>query len=68
MAMRQRRITPQGEKQSMSIVGAARIPLLLGVIPDAAGIEIATLVMVPGFLYVAWYAFWGSRIGLKQGK
>ncbi len=52
----------------MSIVGAALIPLLLGVIQDAAGIEIATLVMVPGFLYVAWYAFWGSRIGLKQGK
>ena len=50
----------------MSIVGAALIPLLLGVIQDAAGIEIAILVMVPGFLYVAWYAFWGSKIGLKE--
>ncbi|MEE1296289.1 MAG: MFS transporter [Bifidobacterium sp.] len=50
----------------MSIVGAALIPLLLGVIQDAAGIDIAILVMVPGFLYVAWYAFWGSRIGLKR--
>ena len=50
----------------MSIVGAALIPLLLGVIQDAAGIEIAILVMVPGFLFVAWYAFWGSKIGLKE--
>lgn len=50
----------------MSIVGAALIPLLLGVIQDAAGIEIAMLVTVPGFLYVAWYAFWGSKIGLKE--
>lgn len=50
----------------MSIVGAALIPLLLGVIQDAAGIEIAVLVMVPGFLYVAWYAFWGSRIGVPK--
>lgn len=50
----------------MSIVGAALIPLLLGVIQDAAGIEIAALVMVPGFLYVAWYAFWGSRIGVPK--
>lgn len=50
----------------MSIVGAALIPLLLGVIQDAAGIEIAILVMVPGFLFVAWYAFRGSKIGLKE--
>lgn len=50
----------------MSIVGAALIPLLLGVIQDAAGIEIAVLVMVPGFLYVAWYAFWGSRISVPK--
>ncbi|PJM74874.1 MFS transporter [Bifidobacterium simiarum] len=50
----------------MSIVGAALIPLLLGVIQDAAGIEIALLVTVPGFLYLAWYAFWGSKIGLKE--
>lgn len=51
----------------MSIVGAALIPLLLGVIQDAMGIEIAMLVTVPGFLYIAWYAFRGCRIGLKQG-
>ena len=51
----------------MSIVGAALIPLLLGAIQDAMGIEIAMLVTVPGFLYIAWYAFRGCRIGLEQG-
>lgn len=51
---------------TMSIVGAALIPLLLGAIQDAIGIETAVLVMVPGFLYVAWYAVWGSKIGLKK--
>lgn len=52
----------------MSIVGAALIPLLLGVIQDAGGIEIALLITVPGYLYVAWYAFWGSKIGLKTRR
>lgn len=52
----------------MSIVGAALIPLLLGAIQDAFGIEAAVLVMVPGFLFLAWYAFWGSKIGLKESK
>lgn len=51
----------------MSIVGAALIPLLLGAIQDAMGIEIAMLATVPGFLYIAWYAFRGCRIGLEQG-
>ncbi|WEV65009.1 MULTISPECIES: MFS transporter [unclassified Bifidobacterium] len=51
---------------TMSIVGAALIPLLLGAIQDAVSIEVAVLVMVPGFLYVAWYAIWGSKIGLKK--
>lgn len=53
-----------GATLTMSIVGAALIPLLLSAIQDAAGIEIAVLVMVPGFLYVAWYAIWGSKIGV----
>ncbi|KAB8286989.1 L-fucose permease [Bifidobacterium ramosum] len=48
----------------MSIVGGAVIPFILGMIQDAAGIEAAMLAMVPLFLYDAWYAFFGSRIGL----
>lgn len=47
----------------MSIVGGAVITFLLGMVQDAAGIEMAMLAMVPLFLFDAWYAFFGSRIG-----
>ena len=50
----------------MSIVGAAVIPLVLSAIADAAGLQVAMLVTVPGFLYVAWYALKGCKIGLQQ--
>ena len=53
---------------TMSIVGAALIPLLLSAISDAASIEVALVVMAPGFLFVAWYAFRGSKIGLSTDK
>jgi FHS family L-fucose permease-like MFS transporter len=53
---------------TMSIVGAALIPLLLSAISDAASIEVALVVMAPGFLFVAWYAFKGSKIGLSVDK
>ena len=52
----------------MSIVGAAIIPLVFGLVQDFAGIEAAVLLTVPGFLYVAWYALWGSKIGLVEAK
>ena len=50
----------------MSIVGAALIPLLMSAIADAAGINVALLVAVPGFLYVAWYGLFGCKIGLER--
>lgn len=50
----------------MSIVGAAIIPLVLSAIADAAGLQVAMLVTVPGFLYVAWYGLKGCKIGLEQ--
>lgn len=50
----------------MSIVGAAIIPVVLSAIGQAAGINIAMLVMVPGFLFLSWYGFKGSQIGLSQ--
>ena len=50
----------------MSIVGAALIPLLMSAIADACGINIALLVAVPGFLYVAWYGLFGSKLGLER--
>lgn len=52
----------------MSIVGAAIFPLILGFINDKLGIDVVMLAMVPCSLYCAWYAFWGCRIGLKEGK
>jgi FHS family L-fucose permease-like MFS transporter len=53
---------------TMSIVGAALIPLLLSAVSDAASIEIALFIMAPGYLFVAWYALKGSQIGLGSGK
>lgn len=50
----------------MSIVGAALIPLLMSAIADAAGINVALLVAVPGFLYVAWYGLFDCKIGLER--
>lgn len=50
----------------MSIVGAALIPLVMSAVADAAGINVALLVAVPGFLYVAWYGMFGSKLGLER--
>lgn len=50
----------------MAIVGAALIPLLTSAIADAAGINIAFLVCVPGLLFVAWYGWKGCKIGLDK--
>lgn len=50
----------------MSLLGGALIPLLLSAVGDAFGWTMACLVMVPGFVYVAWYAFKGSQIGLEK--
>jgi FHS family L-fucose permease-like MFS transporter len=51
-----------GSALTMSIIGAALIPLLMSVIADTAGIEIALLIAVPGFLFDAWYGFKSSRV------
>lgn len=51
---------------TMSIVGAALIPLVMSAIADAAGINVALLVAVPGFLYVAWYGLFGCKLGLER--
>ncbi|WP_444328262.1 hypothetical protein, partial [Paratractidigestivibacter sp.] len=50
----------------MSIVGAALIPLVMSAVADAAGINVALLLAVPGFLYVAWYGLFGSKLGLER--
>lgn len=45
---------------TMSIVGAALIPLLMSAIADASNLQIALALAVPGFLYCSWYGFKGS--------
>ena len=45
---------------TMSIVGAALIPLLMSAIGDASNLQIALGLAVPGFLYCSWYGFKGS--------
>ena len=40
--------------------------VLMSAIADGAGINVALLVAVPGFLYVAWYGLFGCKIGLER--
>lgn len=51
---------------TMSIVGGAIVPLVYGAITDAAGMNVMLWATVPLFLFLVWYAFWGSKIGLKE--
>lgn len=46
----------------MSIVGGAIMPIIIGGINDAFGTSMGYLSMMPLFLYVAWYGFFGARI------
>ena len=45
----------------MAIVGGAILPVLQGVIADRIGIHHAFLLPVLCYLYIVFYAFWGSR-------
>ena len=38
----------------------------MSAVADAAGINVALLLAVPGFLYVAWYGLFGSKLGLER--
>lgn len=51
---------------TMSIVGGAVIPLLYAMIIDAIGMNAMLWATIPLFLYLVWYAFAGSKIGLKK--
>ena len=47
----------------MAIVGGAVIPYLQGVLADRYGIQPAFLLPVVCYLYIAWYALRGARVG-----
>ncbi|NIH71070.1 MULTISPECIES: MFS transporter [Auritidibacter] len=51
---------------TMTIGGGAVIPLLLGFVQDAFGLEASLFVSLIGFAYLVWYGISGSRIGYHQ--
>ena len=52
----------------MAIVGGAIIPLLEGVLADHVGIQHAFVLPVLCYLYIVYYALWGSRPSNAGGK
>lgn len=50
---------------TMSIVGAAIIPVIMSAIGDKTSLQVAMGVTVIGFIYCAWYGFVGSKKGLE---
>ena len=50
----------------MSIVGGAIMPFFMGRIADMANTAAGYLLLIPCFLYVAWYGFKGSQADTKK--
>ncbi len=49
----------------MCIVGGATLPLLYGRLADVFDRQQAYWIVVPCYLFIAYYAFWGHKIGRK---
>jgi len=45
----------------MACVGGAVLPVVVGAVADRVGLQTAFAVVVPGYLYIAWYGYRGSR-------
>lgn len=52
----------------MAIIGGALMPPLMGLVADAQGIQLAYLVPVISYAYIAFYGFVGHKIGIKQSS
>jgi glucose/galactose transporter len=50
----------------MCIVGGATLPLLYGRLADVFDRQQAYWIVVPCYLFIAYYAFWGHKIGRKK--
>ena len=50
----------------MAIVGGAVIPLLQGVLADRIGVQLAFMLPLLCYAYIAWYALQGSRQRLER--
>ncbi len=46
----------------MAILGGALVPLLQGVVADAAGLQLSFLVAVPCYLYIVYYGLKGCQV------
>ncbi len=58
------RYTAQGSSLLvMAIVGGAIIPVIMGHTADLIGVQLSYLVPVIPYLYLAFYGFWGYRLG-----
>jgi FHS family L-fucose permease-like MFS transporter len=53
---------------SMGVLGAATMPLVMGMVVDhpAHGVEVAIMMTFIYYAYVMWFCNWGSRIGIKK--
>jgi FHS family L-fucose permease-like MFS transporter len=47
----------------MAIVGGALLPVLMGGIADAAGLQIAFVLPALCYIYISWFGFKGSKAG-----
>ena len=50
----------------MGIIGGAVLPLLFGYIADVASHHLAYIVCIPSYLYIMYFALWGSKIRTKS--
>lgn len=51
----------------MAIAGGALIPLLYGKLADIFSTQSAYWLCLPCYLVIMYYAFWGYKVGLKNG-
>lgn len=52
----------------MSIVGGAIMPFFMGLVADHFGTARSFLLLLPCFLFVAWYGFSGCRVENEKGR
>ena len=50
----------------MGIIGGAILPLLFGFIADVGSHHLAYVVCIPSYLYIMYFALWGSKIRTKN--
>ncbi len=59
-------LTSKGSGLIMTaVVGGAVIPFLIGALADKVGIQLAFLLPIACYLYIAFYGMWGSKIDEK---